>query len=125
MKNSIIIINIISIILAIFGIIIILYQNNNGGAFFSKRDHFYGPPPGRQRAISLKDLGNDRGWATFMCTHKTYDELSCDTLNGHRGVSPDAMSKYVEYSPIVEYGPIAIGPTSPYIENSIISQIVT
>jgi len=90
-------------------------QNNKN----IKQDTFYGNPPGRQRAEGLRDLGDDRGWATFMCNRQTYG-INCDNLSGHRGVSANAMANYIEFSPMDNDLPI----TNTHIKNSIISTIV-
>lgn len=118
MKNPIIIINIVSIILAIILIVIIIivgltnntsysntsYSNtgySNAGYSsrynYSNKNNFYGDPPGRQRAVGLSDLGDDRGWASFRCYTQQGFDIDCDKLNGHQGLSPDAMSKYQEF----------------------------
>lgn len=61
------------------------------------KNTFYGDPPGKQRAVSLQDLGNDRGWASFRCYTQQGFDIDCQKLYGHQGLSPDAMSKYQEF----------------------------
>jgi len=97
-KKKIITINIISIILAIILIVIIIViglnnyylQNNN-------KNKFYGDPPGRQKAVGLSDLGDDRGWASFSCYTQQGFDIDCNQLNGHQGTTPSAMVKYEEF----------------------------
>lgn len=99
MKSPIITINIVSIILAIILIVVIIIigLTSPSGSNSNYKNNFYGDPPGRQRAIGLSDLGNDRGWASFRCYTQQGFDIDCDKLSGHQGLSPDAMGRYEEF----------------------------
>jgi hypothetical protein len=97
--NKLSIINLITLILIVILMIILIamgmsYPNAYKNAY---KNTFYGDPPGKQRAVSLQDLGNDRGWASFRCYTQQGFDIDCQKLYGHQGLSPDAMSKYQEF----------------------------
>ena len=95
--NSISIINLITLLLVVILMIILIAIGMSSPTKPYKKNNFYGDPPGRQRSISLQDLGNDRGWASFRCYTQQGFDMNCLKLYGHQGVSPDAMAKYQEF----------------------------
>ena len=96
--NTISIINLISLILVVVLMIILIGMGMSSyPTSYYYKNPFYGDPPGRQRAISLQDLGNDRGWASFRCYTQQGFDMDCLKLYGHQGLSPDAMAKYQEF----------------------------
>ena len=98
--NKVSIVNLITLILIVILMIILIAMGMNYpiamGIPYNKNT-FYGDPPGKQRSISLQDLGNDRGWASFRCYTQQGFDIDCQKLYGHQGLSPDAMSKYQEF----------------------------
>lgn len=98
--NKVSIVNLITLILIVILMIILIcmgmtYPIDMGMTY--NKNTFYGDPPGKQRSISLQDLGNDRGWASFRCYTQQGFDIDCQKLYGHQGLSPDAMSKYQEF----------------------------
>uniref|UniRef100_A0A6C0I1H5 Uncharacterized protein n=1 Tax=viral metagenome TaxID=1070528 RepID=A0A6C0I1H5_9ZZZZ len=94
--NKLSIINLITLILIVILMIILIAMGMSYPNAYNKNT-FYGDPPGKQRAVSLQDLGNDRGWASFRCYTQQGFDIDCQKLYGHQGLSPDAMSKYQEF----------------------------
>jgi len=97
MSSAILWINIVSIILAVIGIIILLCRQYNS----SSNKNNFGDPPGRQREITQKELGLDRGWGSFRCNDtisSNSSESNCK-LYGHRGTTASALSYAVEFAP--------------------------
>ena len=94
--NKLSIINLITLILIVILMIILIAMGMTYPTTYNKNT-FYGDPPGKQRSISLQDLGNDRGWASFRCYTQQGFDIDCQKLYGHQGLSPDAMSKYQEF----------------------------
>jgi hypothetical protein len=102
--NKLSIINLITLILIVILMIILIAMGMNYPIAMEmnypttyNKNTFYGDPPGKQRSISLQDLGNDRGWASFRCYTQQGFDIDCQKLYGHQGLSPDAMSKYQEF----------------------------
>ena len=110
--NKLSIINLITLILIVILMIILIAMGMNYPTTMGmnypttmgmnyptnyNKNTFYGDPPGKQRSISLQDLGNDRGWASFRCYTQQGFDIDCQKLYGHQGLSPDAMSKYQEF----------------------------
>lgn len=98
--NKLSIINLITLILIVILMIILIAMGMSYPIAYPtaySKNTFYGDPPGKQRAISLQDLGNDRGWASFRCYTQQGFDIDCQKLYGHQGLSPDAMSKYQEF----------------------------
>ena len=101
----IIIINIVSIILAIIGIIIVLCQNakqsqNCGSNNCGSKNTFYGDAPYNYRSMTTDEMKTD-SWSSFKCNDTISTDLSnsdCQ-LTGHRGSTPSALLNYVEFDP--------------------------
>ena len=91
-----IIINAITLFLVIILIILLIIIGMTNPTYTNK-NRFYGDPPGKQRSVSLQDLANDRGWASFRCYTQQGFDIDCNKLYGHQGLSPDAMIKYQEF----------------------------
>lgn len=113
-RKNIIIINIIIVVISIIALLCIIFCQKNNFNQKNNKNTFYGLPPGKNRAVSVNDLGNNLGWATF--SNNSIAQLngecsSCGPLDGlnnycnlfgHQGTTPSAMTNYIEFSPLFE-----------------------